>query len=330
MLLMCYMSKDSQSLDPAGALSSLNLNLLPALDALLREQSVSAAARRVGVSQSAMSHSLAKLRVALNDPLLVTSGRRTVATPRGNSLARALPPLLAALHSALMAEESFDPLRATRIFRIATFDIFEFTILPDMLAHLRQHAPKIRLHIERIDDRTGQRLIDGELDFVLGGDMMKMPSSAMQRTIYRDPFACIVRADHPAVGKRLTLKRYLELDHLLISLEGRAEGVVDRALSTKQMTRRVALRLPHFATAVLAVHHSDMVCTLARSAAERARTLYGVRVFKPPLPLPAPTAVAWWAPQHQRDEAHRWFRRILVEGHALSGALRRLARRNPS
>ncbi|MFK8003439.1 MAG: LysR family transcriptional regulator [Polyangiales bacterium] len=319
------MSNHSQSLDPAGALSALNLNLLPALDALLRERNVSTAARRVGVSQSAMSHSLAKLRLALGDPLLVAAGRRMAPTPRAESLARSLPPLLAALHAALAQPESFDPKLATRAFRIATFDLFEFTILPDLLVYLREHAPNVRLHIERIDERAPQRLADGELDLVLGGETMNMPSSAMRRTVYRDPFACIVRADHPGVGSRMTLKRYLALDHVLISVEGRADGVVDRALAAQQKSRHVALRLPHFSTAALSIQRTDMVCTLARSVAERARELYGVRVLKPPLELPTSAAVAWWPGQHQEDEAHRWFRTLLLDGDALSASLRRLA-----
>lgn len=325
MLVIICTSKRSQSLDPAGALSALNLNLLPALDALLRDQSVSAAARRVGVSQSAMSHSLAKLRIALDDPLLVASGRRMAPTMRGESLARALPPLLSALYAALVETESFDPKRSTRIFRIATFDIFEFTILPDLLAHLREHAPGIRLHIERIGRDVGQRLADGEVDLVLGGGNMEMPASSIRRTVYRDPFACIVRADHPKVGKRLTLKRYLELDHLLISVAGRVDGAVDRVLADNK-SRRVALRLPHFSTAALSVQRSDMVCTLARSVAEQASALYGVQVLKPPLALPSAAAVAWWPRQYQDDRAHQWFRTLLLEGDALSPSLRRLVR----
>lgn len=320
------MSIRSQTLDPAGALSALNLNLLPALDALLRERNVSAAARRVGVSQSAMSHSLAKLRVALGDPLLVAAGRRMATTPRAESLARSLPPLLSALHAALVQPESFEPERTSRTFRVATFDLFEFTILPDLLVYLQEHAPGVRLHLDRIDERVGQRLIDGEVDLVLGGGNMVMPSSVMRRTIYRDPFACIVRADHPKVRSRLTLKRYLELDHVLISVEGRADGIVDRALQVQNKSRHVALRLPHFSTAALSIQRTDMVCTLARSVAERAAELYGVRVLRPPIELTPATAIAWWPRQHQEDEAHQWFRSLLLGGDALSPHLRKLVR----
>lgn len=317
MLFTCDMSNRSQSLDPAGALASLNLNLLPALDALLRERSVGRAARRTGVSPSAMSHSLGKLREALGDPLLVAAGRQMVATARGEALAQALPPLLSSLESLLLRDEAFDPKRSSRVFRIATLDVFEFTLLPDLLCHLRKHAPNLRLHLERIDDRSGKRLIDGELDFVLGGNTMAMPGSAIQRTLHEVPFASIVRGDHPLVKTRLSLKRYLELDHILVSLEGRAQGVVDRALEAQGKSRRVALRLPHFSTAALAVQRSDMVCTLARSAALRARELYGVRVFKPPVELPPVSAVAWWSPRHQQDPGHLWLRRSLMKGKGL-------------
>ena len=307
-------------------LGQLNLNLLPALDALLRERNVSAAARRMGVSQSAMSHSLGKLRVLLDDPLLVTSGRKMAPTPRGKQIAAALPSALAALEKALAGPADFDPRVAECRFRIATFDYFEFTTLPDVLDYLRDHAPGIRLDIERLDSASIARLVAGDIDFIFGGESMTMPSSLMRRLLYRDPFAVIARPEHPAIKGRLTLKQYIALDHVLIAVEGGQRGVVDRALERSGSSRRVALRLPHFSTAALAVVHSNMVCTLASTVAHRAKELYGVRVLTPPLELPSAGAVAWWPRQHHDDPARRWFRDVFFTGKALSPRIRKLMR----
>jgi len=308
------------------SLRGLNLNLLPALAALLREQSVSGAAARMNVSQSAMSHSLAKLRDVLDDPLLVSSGRGMTPTPRAERLASALPPLLSELGRALAAPADFAPATAELQLRIATFDYFELAMLPDLLAFLRQHAPGIRLSIERFEARSIRRLVAGEIDFVFGGGGMPMPSVLMQRTLYRDPFRVIVREDHPQVRGRLTLSRYLELEHLLVSIEGQALGAVDRALAAEGHQRRVAHRVPHFATAPLAVLHSDMVCTIAGTIAQRAKELYGLRVLAPPLELPEPEIMAWWPAQHQQDDARGWFREAIFSGAACSPWVRKRIR----
>ncbi len=310
-------------------LARINLNLLPALAALLRERNVSAAARRVGVSQSAMSHALAKLRGLLDDPLLVVAGRGMAITPRGEQVAAALPAALDQLATALAPPSEFDPATATHRFRLATFDYFELTTLPELLAYLTRTAPGVHLDIERFDRSAAARLVDGDLDLVLGAETMPMPAGLRRRVLYRDPFAVIARPDHPRLTGRLTLERYLAVDHLLIAIEGRGLGVVDRVLEQRGLSRRVAVRVPHFASAGLAVRHSDLVCTVASTVAHRAHELFGVRVHDAPLPLPSPSLIAWWPRQHDLDPARRWFRATLLDGAGMSPRIRRLMARRP-
>ncbi len=311
--------------DERVGLGQLNLNLLPALDALLRERSVSAAARRMHVSQSAMSHSLAKLRLLLGDPLLVASGRAMALTPRGEQLADELPQALAALQRALDQPQPFAPKTSTHVFRIATFDYFGFTTLPEVLTYLQRHAPGINLHIERLGPDSTQRLVDGKIDFILGAESMQMPSTLMHRFLYRDPFSVIARAGHPQVNKRLSLERYLALKHVLVSVEGRT-GLVDRVLDKRDLSRDVALVVAHFASAALAVSASDMVCTIASTVAHRAKQLHGVQVLSPPLELPSAGLSAWWPRQHHNAPASQWFRSVFFDGTALSPQLRKLIR----
>ena len=127
------------------------------------------AARRMGVSQSAMSHSLAKLRAAMDDPLLVMSGRRMQLTPRAEMLLVELPNALENLQRVLVGDETFDPPTATRTFTIASLDYFDFAVLPTLLAYLRQHAPRVRLRVERASASTVSRLVAGEVDVMLVG-----------------------------------------------------------------------------------------------------------------------------------------------------------------
>jgi len=112
-----------------------------------------------------------------------------------------------------------------------------------------------------------------------------MPSTLIRRTLYHDPFCVIARTGHPRLKQRLTLSCYLQLDHVLISVEGKEDGLVDRVLVRTSETRRVALRLPHFGSAALAVQNSDMICTIASTVGECARAQYGLKVFPVPMEL---------------------------------------------
>ena len=131
-------------------------------------------------------------------------------------------------------------------------------------------------------------------------------------------FSVIARADHPRLRQRLSLDLYTRLDHVLVSVEGRRDGVVDRALRKMGRERNVILRVPHFMSAPLAVLHSDAICTLATTVAERARELFGVRVFRPPLSLPRVPAQLWWPKQHDDDPARTWVRSLFLDRGVLS------------
>jgi DNA-binding transcriptional LysR family regulator len=156
---------------------AINLNLLPALDALLAETSVSAAAARTGVSQSAMSHSLARLRELLDDPLLVSAGRQMVPTARAQALAGPLRAALEQLRGALAAGAPFDPATAERQLAIAAFDYFEMIAVPELVAFLGRRAPNMTLRIERLSPAVTRRLVAGELDMVLDMADAAMPPS---------------------------------------------------------------------------------------------------------------------------------------------------------
>jgi DNA-binding transcriptional LysR family regulator len=307
---------------------AINLNLLPALEALLVEGSVGGAARRLHVSQSAMSHSLARLRELFGDPLLAPAGRGLAPTPRAVRLLASLPAALERLGAALEAPEPFDPKTSRRVFRLATFDYFELAVLPDLLGYLGRRAPAVGLEIVRFEHSIVPALVSGEIDLALVGGSPSLPLAGLHRaTLYREPFAVIARPDHPAIGACLDLETYLSLGHVLVSVEGRRDGVVERELAKVGRSRRVALRVPHFVAAPLAVMASDHVATIALGVAARARELFGLRVHEPPLALPAAAVVALWSKRRDADEGGRWFRELIVSGRALAPPLRALFRR---
>lgn len=290
----------------------INLNLLPALEALLGEASVGGAARRAHVTQSAMSHSLKKLREALGNPLLVPSGRALVLTPRAREIQCQIGPALDALGAAIEAPR-FNPRTSARSFRIATLDYFELTTLPESArapAGPRAEGAPVNRAADTVALRCAGR--GRAIDAVLAGAEAKAPPGVRRIHLHDDPFAVIVRPGHPRVKRTLDLPRYLAEGHVLVSVEGRRDGAVDRALAARGLRRDVVLRVPHFVAAPLAVMQSDWISTLARRVAERARTLFGVRVLSPPLKLPA-AGVAMFVPErHAADPAARWLEGVLA------------------
>lgn len=305
---------------------AFNLNLVTALEALLRHRAVGAAARDVGVSQSAMSHSLARLREQLDDPLLVPQGRRFELSARAEAIAGELPELLERLGATLRGGVPFDPKTASMTVRIATVDYFEFAVLPSLMTHLLAHAPGVRLSVERLTPDSAGLLQAGRLDLILGGTGLVRGAGLKSADLFEEPFTVIAREGHPAIRRRLTLEAYLEAVHVVVQFEGRGVPLVDRVLERDGYRREVGLRVPHFVTAPLVVSESDMICTIARTVAHRARSLMGIRMFAPPLDLPFAPIRMWWPRVHEHDPGRSWFRRLLLRGKGMPPELARRIR----
>lgn len=293
-------------------LFGIDLNLLPILDALLRERHVTRAAERVGLSQSAMSHALARLRALVDDPILVRSGRTMVPTERAESLEPALREALEAIEEALGATETFEPATAQRLFRIASEDFGTMLLVPPLLRRLRSEAPGIDLDVgSQARRRVFDALEEKSLDLAIGV-FGELPASLRQQRLLEDGFACVVRRGHPRVNKRLTLKQYVELPHALIGVGEPGPTVVDTALARRGLERRVALRVGHFLAAPLVVAETDLVLTMPRRLAERFVRLAPLVLHTPPVELEGFAIYAVWHERRQGEPAHRFLRELVA------------------
>lgn len=288
------------------------LPLLPSLVALVEEESVSQAAKRVGISQPRMSARLASLRVVLDDPLLVAAaGRRgLVATDRARAIADAARGALADLDAAV-AGRVFDAARAERIFSIMANDnAATIAGLPLMSAVRRMAGPDVRCALHQFDTARLGDLEKGRIDLALGApaQFARMPA-LMVRTIVRDRFVVAVR---PGGACPVDLDDYCNRDHVLVSGDGGGfTGLVDRAIADRGRWRRVALSVQSYLLAIEAVAADDLVATLPLSLlTASARDL---ALGEPPLPLSPFTLVAAWHPRVDSDPSHRWLRDRLGE-----------------
>jgi DNA-binding transcriptional LysR family regulator len=289
-------------------IGAIDLNLLVALQALLTERHVTRAAARMGLTQPAMSHALGRLRTTLGDPLLVRGQSGLQLTARAASLVDPLDRLLRDA-SALLAAPTFDPKTSTRRFRIATSDYMEIVLMPRFLEHLSEEAPNIDIVMVRHAQGTAQ-LDEGE------ADLMMVPPGPLERSdtraqrILDEKFVCVVRADHPTVGKKMTLDRYVELGHVLVSPRGDGVGLVDHALAKVGRTRRVAVVVPHFLVAPFLVERTDYVLTVAARIARSLLPAVKLKLLPVPAELDLPgfdVRVVWHERDHA-DPAHAWLR----------------------
>jgi DNA-binding transcriptional LysR family regulator len=285
---------------------------LVALDALLETRSVSAAAKRMGVSQSAMSHTLARLRLRFADPLLVRSGRGLVPTARAEAMAPRLRAAVRELEGAVDAVPVFDPATARRTFRLATTDLVELVLLPTLLSRLEHDAPGVDLWLSGPLDGEG-RLQRGDLDLslqLLRGT--EADAGLRARALFRERFVCVMRRDHPLAEGPLTLARFVSARHALVAPQGTPGGVVDRALEAQGLSRRTALTLASFLVVPHLVASSDLLVTLPERLARVFAGLLPLVVKEHPLDLSGFTVNLVWHERHDHDPGHRWLRQAVV------------------
>ena len=295
-------------------LETLDWNLLRTLDALLQTRSPTSAARRLGLSQSAVSHALARLREALGDPLLVRTAAGMVPTERAALLAGPLREALVQIEAALQPQV-FEPARAERSFRIASADYGQFLMLPLLTPQLRAAAPNVDVRMQAMQGRDGDAMLaDGAVDLIFdvdrGGEGGS--SSLRQRLLFEERFVCAARSGHPDIGDSLDLETFVRLPHALIAPTGTPGGVVDRILAERGLQRRVALTVPHFLVAPHVVASSDLLVTLAERLARAFAELLSLRMYEPPLALPGFRIVMRWHERQHRDPGHAWLRQQVL------------------
>lgn len=304
------------------SLAALDLNLLVALDALIRERSVTTAGKRVGLSQPAMSHALGRLRELLQDPLLVRVGRQQQLSALAERLAPRVRALMGDIELTLLGQQPFVPRSSERAFRIASNDYCDAVLLPLLLSGLKRTAPHVRLEIHsQHGDAPEGALARGELDLALG-TFAHVSDELSRSELFREGFACVLRRDHPRVRARLTLDEFVALDHLLISSPGYGPGVVDQALAARGRSRRVAVHTPHYLAAPALIAHSDLVLTLPASLAAAAARAYRLRVVRPPLELARFAVELVWHPRFDANAALCWLRAAIVDAAAQAKAER--------
>jgi DNA-binding transcriptional LysR family regulator len=293
------------------SLSSFDLNLLLVLDTVLTERSVARAARRLNVTPPAISNALARLRVALKDPLTTRSGRGIVPTPRAAALAPVLTRALGDLAEAVRGRE-FEPSKTEREFTLAVADAGQLAHLPRAVALLAKEMPRARLRVVSIDTlHAGGGLGSTEIDVVMGAGERGPGVHALP--LYQEPIVLVARAGRAKSRAKLTKKALATLRHVEVHV---APGKGNRALAASYaelgITREIAVIVPTFTAAAAIVAATDLVASLPASLLQVLGPRLGLRALATPLRPIATTIQLLWHERTEHDLALKAFRDLLV------------------
>jgi len=292
-------------------MSSPDLNLLFALDVLLTEGSVAAAARRLRLSASAMSRTLARLRETTGDPLLVRAGRGLVPTPRAIALRPQVSQIVQEATAMLRPVESLDIATLARTFTLRTSDGFVECFGPRLIAKVSAEAPKVRLNFLQKPDKGSTPLRDGRVDLETGVVDASLGPELRAQALFLDRLIGVVRAGHPLAQGRVTAKQYGAARHVIVSRSGLEADAVDRPFLPEDLTRQVASVVGGFAVALSLARTSDLVATVPERHSETLRD--GMFSFPMPVDTKPFTVAMLWHPRLDADPAHRWLRGCVRE-----------------
>jgi DNA-binding transcriptional LysR family regulator len=296
----------------------VDLNLLAALDVLLAEGSVTGAARRLGLSSSAMSRTLTRLRSATGDPLLVRAGRGLVPTPRATQLRNRVRELTRDVREVLRPHVTeVDVSALDQTFTIRASEGFVEALAGPVVAAVMAAAPRIRLHFVAKPDKDARPLREGLIDLEIGVLGTSAPEIRTQLLFY-DTLVGVARIGHPLLASpEVTLKRYADCRHVAASREGDAIQPLESALASLGLERKIMVVVPGYPDAMRIARQSDLVALVPRSCLGNSivadyATALGLESFELPLAMPAFKISAIWHPRMDADPAHRWLRNTVA------------------
>lgn len=288
-----------------------DLNLLVTLDVLLAEGSVARAGRRLRLSPSAMSRSLARLREVTGDPLLVRAGRGLVPSPRALELRERVGRLVHDAEAVLRPAHKLDLAQLDRTFTLRTSEGFVENFGARLVTRVRTEAPGARLRFLPKFDRNSAPLRDGTVDLETGVVSRTTGPEVRVQALFRDRFIGVVRAGHPLCTGEITLARYVAATHVLVSRGGTDKGPIDAALGPFGLERTIVTIVGGFSAALALARASDLVASVPERHTGDLRT--GMYSFALPLPVPQITVSLLWHPRLDGDQAHRWLRTCVRE-----------------
>jgi DNA-binding transcriptional LysR family regulator len=289
------------------------MNQLRLVDALARNSNLGDAAEEIGLTQSAASHALARLREELQDPIFIRTSDGMRPTPYGMRLAASVRDALEALRGSLERHPEFEPATSTRTFNVIMSDVSQMLYLPRLLARLSADAPGVSLRVHALPSKAPHLVLEaGEADIAVGA-FSKLIAGCRQKRLYREHYVCVVRRDHPQFLNGMTVQAFCSVPQALVDPRGYVHERLDRWLAQQKVSRTVKLHVPHFLSLPLVIVRSDLLAVMASRVAETYAQTLPLKILLPPVKLPTYDPRLFWHERFHRDPANRWLRTMYIE-----------------
>ena len=286
-------------------LRRLDLTLLLVFAEAMRTRKLGAVAERLGLTPSGVSHALTRLRDIFQDPLFLRHATGVRPTPRAIAMLDDVNAAIAAL-SRTVEQSAFDPASIRRVFRIAAMDFGVTMLAPHLIELIARDAPGVQLSFIALHKAEALRsLADGQIDIAIAV-FHEAPPGFKRRVLAKESFVTVARRKHPKLRGGLTLRKFVELDHLLVSPVGDLDGPVDDALRRVGKVRRVVAALPQFLAALATAAASDVLVTVPKGLAKAYASTFGLSIYETPIAMPGYEMAAIQGPLSARDPAVDW------------------------
>lgn len=293
-------------------LRNIDLNLLVIFQHLLEDRNISAVARRLNLSQPAVSNALRRLRSVLGDELFVRTTHGMQPTPHAERLGGPVGEALALLSHTLDARHDFRAEESPRRFRIAMSDVGEIYFMPRLIEHCARHAPGVRMDSLHLSGADLRREMDaGRIDLAIGA-FEGLGSGVMQRMLFCQGYATLFRREHPTAHEGMSLKAFRAERHLVVS-HAAPHGQVNQSLEKAGVALDAHFSVPHFSAVPHIVSATDLLATVPQKLADSVAAHFELGLLAPPLRVPALQTNLYWHRRFHRDSGNQWLRAITVD-----------------
>ncbi|MEK6285854.1 MAG: LysR family transcriptional regulator [Acidobacteriota bacterium] len=299
-------------------LQSFDLNLLLAFESLMIERNVTRAAKRIGLSQPAMSNALSRLRRTFDDPLLVRTPEGMAPTAAAHSLIVPVRAALAQLRAALEERPAFDPTASKRTFHLSTSDHVEIALIAPLVTKLLAKASRVSLRLTRpraIFQPPAVNALADSIDLAIGffPDVPALDASIHSEVLWEERSVALARKAHPRIKGKLTLRQFAAEHHAAVFYKTEGQGFIDTLLEQRGLARRAAVIVGHFASIPFVVAASDLIATVPERTADHFAKQLKLQVLPVPLAIPPFRMTMLWHERMEADLAHAWLRELIVE-----------------
>jgi len=293
--------------------SSIDLNLLSVFQEVYRERQISAAARRLGLTQSAVSNALARLRRTFGDELFVRTAHGMQPTPLAQQMAEPIGAAMAQVALALSQRSRFDPATSNRRFTLAMTDVGEVYFMPVLIERCRASAPNVEIASIRANGLTLKDDMEtGRVDLAIGA-FEDVSEALYHRALFRQRFVSMFRKEHPLARGKVDLARFVAASHLIVDAAQSPYDRINGLLEKAGVTAGTRFRVPHFTAVPYIVSTSDLVVTVPQKLAESAASPFGLKWIEPPLALPTLQTNVFWHRRFNHDPGIQWLRGLIAD-----------------